>query len=316
MRTRSLLVLGLSVLLGGASVLLARTWVMNAQPQDVVVEETPTATVVVASVPLHFGNRLAAENLKVVEWPADNRPAGTFAKIEDVLKENEERVVLRTIEPNEPIMESKISGFGGRATLSAIIEENMRAVTIRVNDVYGVAGFVLPGDRVDVMITREPEKGSPLTDILLQNVTVLGIDQQASEGADDPMVARSVTLQVSSVQAQKLTLASTVGTLSLALRNQLYTVAEKQKTVTLADLRVGEVNTEGGEPAVQPAPRAAPKDPGVAVRVVRGMAPTSQKVLPEVSNTARAPLPLRRAAPPTAPIQATQLPQRLLPMSW
>ena len=127
--------------------------------------------------------------------------------------------MLTAIEANEPILSSKITGPGQRATLSAMIADGMRAVTIRVNDVEGVAGFVLPGDRVDVALTRQGDKSaSTSTDVVLQNVKVLAIDQIADERADKPSIARAVTLEVDTNSAQKLALASPVGTLSLMLR--------------------------------------------------------------------------------------------------
>ncbi|MFA7430417.1 MAG: Flp pilus assembly protein CpaB [Rhodospirillaceae bacterium] len=291
MRLRSFVVLALAIFLGGASVFLARTWLEGNVRTGEVQPALKTTTVVVARVPLHFGSQLSAENLRVVEWPADSRPEGTFAALDEVIRETEPRVVLRSIEANEPLLTSKVSGFGGRASLSSVISDDMRAMTIRVNDVHGVAGFVLPGDRVDVLVTREPERDNPITDILLQSVQVLGVDQDANEKRDKPQVARAVTLEVTPEQAQKLTLASTVGTLSLSLRNTLNTEAVAQRSVTLKDLRFGEVNTP--EPKAEPAPIRVYRDPGVAVRVVRGLTTSNQQVIPErgAVRTARAPAP-------------------------
>src|SRR3546814_2764527 len=102
---------------------------------------------------------LRREQLRLVKWPGDAVPEGAFASIEALVGGEEERVVLRTLEVNEPVLENKISGFGGKASLAAILSPEMRAVTIRVNDVAGVAGFVLPGDRVDVLLTRDRTGG-------------------------------------------------------------------------------------------------------------------------------------------------------------
>ncbi len=302
MRLRSFIVLALAILLGGASVFLARTWLEgNVRQADAVEPSIKTTTVVVARVPLHFGSHLSEENLRVVEWPADSRPEGTFTTLSEVVTDTERRVALRSIEANEPILASKVSGFGGRASLSAVISSDMRAMTIRVNDVHGVAGFVLPGDRVDILVTREPERNHPITDVLLQSVQVLGIDQDANEKRDKPQVARAVTLEVTPEQAQKLTLASTVGTLSLSLRNMLNTDAVAQQSVRLKDLNLGEVNTEEGAKAAPVAARAY-RDPGVAVRVVRGLAASNQQVMPERSAPRTA-----SAAPPPAPQPVPQI---------
>lgn len=282
MRARSFAVLALALVLAGFSVFLARSWLQANMPGTVVNEPAmQTTTVVVARVPLYFGNQLTEENLRIIDWPADSRPEGTFSTLEDIVgAEEDRRVVLRPIEAGEPILASKVSGFGGRATLSSVIADDMRAMTIRVNDVHGVAGFVLPGDRVDVLITREPDRDSPITDLLLQNVQVLGIDQDANEKRDKPQVARAVTLEVTPEQAQKLTLASTVGTLSLSLRNVLNTQAVAQRSITLKDLRIGEVNSED-KPVQQAAPAPVRVNPGIEVRVVRGLAATSQRVMPD-----------------------------------
>jgi pilus assembly protein CpaB len=139
--------------------------------------------------------------------------------------------VLRPIEPNEPILNAKITGSGENASLSRIIAPGNRAVTVRVNDVAGVAGFIQPGDRVDVVVTREVslpagsgEKAgrrqrSTVADLLLQGVRVLTIDQYADERSDGPQVAKAVTLELNSLDAQKVALASSVGDLSLLLRS-------------------------------------------------------------------------------------------------
>ena len=133
-------------------------------------------TIVVAKQPLRFGTELTAAVLKEVPWPEASMPTGAFHKISDVLHGGR-RVVLTAIEPNEPVLSLKITGPGQRATLSALVKPGMKAVTIRVNDVEGVGGFVLPGDRVDVVLTRQIDKGSASTEVVLQNARVLAVDQ-------------------------------------------------------------------------------------------------------------------------------------------
>ncbi len=172
---------------------------------------------VVASRPLRFGVELTAAALQELPWASESLPPGSFTSIQELISSGK-RIVLTAIEPNEPILSSKITGSGQRATLSALIAEGKKASTVRVNDVDGVAGFVLPGDRVDVILSRQIEKGSAVNDVVLQNAKVLAIDQLADDRAEKPSIAKAVTLEVDIAGAQKLSLASQIGTLSLALR--------------------------------------------------------------------------------------------------
>ena len=295
MRMRAFWMLGLALMLAGAAVFLAQNWLQSQKPQIVEVPAEPQvqmATVVVAATPLYFGNTVRREHLREIEWPAGAVPPGSFSTIEELVgDESERRVALRAIEINEPMLKTKISGFGGRASLSTILAPEMRASTIRVNDINGVAGFVLPGDHVDIMLTRsanaEGREADLLTDILLQNVKVLAIDQDVNEDRAQPAVVKAVTLEVTPVQAQKLVLAQRLGQLSLALRNITNAVAEKPKTVTLSDLKVGEVNQSIGEKpmpvektmVVKKTPKK--KKEGLSVRIVRGLASTKYEVQPE-----------------------------------
>lgn len=192
-------------------------------------------TLVVASKQLRFGNELTPSVLREVPWPADALPQGAFKTIQEALSGGK-RVVLTGIEANEPVLETKITGHGQRATLSATISEGHKAVTIRVNDVDGVAGFVLPGDRVDVMLSRQLEKGTAINDVVLTNIKVLAVDQLADERSEKPSVAKAVTLEVEISDAQKLALAGQVGTLMLALRKAGDSGATTSRPITLADL--------------------------------------------------------------------------------
>lgn len=267
MRTRPVITLTLAVGLAGVSVFMLKGW-MNAQLGTNPAEGgQSTVPVVVARTQLPFGTRIHEENLTIAAWPAESVPPGAFTKVADLLDKGQDRVVLRSIEPSEPVLASKVSGLGGRATLSTVVEIDHRAVTIRVNDVLGVAGFVLPGDRVDVLLTRkEASRDDPATDVLLQNVRVLGIDQDASDRKDKPTVARAVTLEVSTDQAQKLTLGTQVGVLSLALRNQSDGEVEKVRTIGVSDLR-----PRGPEAARTPQRvRSGGDDGGVRVGIFRG----------------------------------------------
>jgi pilus assembly protein CpaB len=233
--------IGFAVLFGLLAVFIAQSW-LNSQAElrmkSLEAQKKPveTQTVVVASKSLRFGNELTSTSLKEIPWPEGAVPAGAFAKIADVLNGSSRRVVLTPIEANETILSSKITGPGQRATLSATLQDGMRAVTIRVNDVEGVAGFVLPGDRVDVALTRQLDKAAATTDVVLQNTRVLAVDQTADERNDKPSVVKAVTLEVDTADAQKLALAASVGSLSLMLRKAGEVATETTKRVTLSDL--------------------------------------------------------------------------------
>ncbi len=225
MRLKVSVLIPLSIVLGLAAVQSGRTWLdrqmdERARQLDSRNQVKPQAltTMVVASQQLRFGNELSRGMLKEVPWAATELPAGAFAKVEDVFKGNARRLAVSAIENNEPILEAKITGPGQKANLAAIIEDGKKATTVRVDDIVGVAGFILPGDRVDVLLTRKDGESNAVSDIILQNIKVLGIDQKADDRLDKPSVARAVTLEVSTQQAQRLTVAHNVGTLSLILR--------------------------------------------------------------------------------------------------
>ncbi len=239
MRTSTFVMIGFAVLFGALAVFLAQIWLNNqAELRMRSLEahkkaEPPAHTIVVASQPMRFGDDVSARALREVPWPSDALPAGAFSKISELSAGK--RVVVMPIEVNEAVLATKITGPGQRATLSATLQNEMKAVTIRVNDVEGVAGFVLPGDHVDVVMSRS-DQNAATNDVVIQNARVLAIDQLADERADKPSVAKAVTLEVDVASGQKLALASTVGTLSLMLRKAGELAETMSRRVTLADL--------------------------------------------------------------------------------
>lgn len=250
MRTSTIVMIAFAVLFGLLAVFVAQSW-LNSQAEQrmrsLEANKKPlnTRTIVVAAKPLRYGNELTPQALREIEWPQESLPNGAFATIADIMKDGK-RVVLAAIEPNEPLLSVKITGAGQRATLSALVRDGMKAVTIRVNDVDGVGGFVLPGDRVDVVLTRQVDKTSASNDLVLQNARVLAVDQVADERADKPTVAKAVTLEVDVVGAQKLSLASSVGSLSLMLRKAGEAATGKSRRVTLEDLNNTEATQTDG----------------------------------------------------------------------
>lgn len=282
MRISSILMFVCAVVLAGFAGLLAQTWLeqQRGSGQQVVVEKRlETGRIVVAAQPLRFGSELSGANIREIEWPAGAVPPGAFTSVAELLKANERRVALAAIEPNEPVLKWKITGPGQRASLSAVLEPGMKAVTIRVNDVNGIAGFVLPGDRVDVMLTRTEgtanDKKEMFTDVLLQHVRVLGIDQLADDRSDKPIVVKAVTLEVGTEDGQRLALAGNVGTLSLALRPAGATGTDLTQRVTADDLGTG---FQVASAAPQAAPAAAVTERAGKVYVTRGVTRTEYTV--------------------------------------
>lgn len=239
MRANTVIMIVLAGVFGVLAVVLANIWLANQRSAMARTGDIERDTVVVAAVALKFGDTLSAEKLREVAWPSGAIPAGAFQTTKDLLT-GDPKQALQAIGVNEPVLATKITGPGQRATLSAVLAEGMKAVSIRVNDVLGVAGFVFPGDRVDVLLTRSvrnPEGADQsFVDVLLQSVKVLAVDQVADESKDSPTVVKAVTVEVNTKDAQKLTLAAGAGQLSLALRQAAASKGETTERITLTDL--------------------------------------------------------------------------------
>jgi pilus assembly protein CpaB len=240
-RSSTIIMIAVAAVFGLLAVFVAQSWLnRQAEARFRSIEAQKSApvavrTLVVASRPLRFGAEVTAAALRELPWAGDALPAGAFASIREVLAGGK-RIVLTAIEANEPVLSTKITGAGQRATLSAVIAEGKRAATIRVNDVDGVAGFVLPGDRVDVALSRQLDKGTAVNDVVLKNAKVLAVDQLADDRADKPALVKAVTLEVDIAGAQKLALAGQIGTLSLALRKTGDSEPADSHPITLTDL--------------------------------------------------------------------------------
>lgn len=251
MRNISVIMIIVAVILGALTVLAARTFLepRGGAPAPAPAEQVQTSTIVIATVPLKFGDEINADQLREVEWPTELLPEGSFSSISEIVGK-ERRVTLRSIDIKEPVVKSKISGFGYRATLSQVIGEGRRAVTIRVNDVASVGGFVLPGDQVDVILSYQngDDVLDTISNIILQDVRVLAIDQIADEAQEGAIVGKAATVEVSPEDAQKIALSSRIGTLSLALRriSDLETVPDQQTNV----IKVKDLKPAGGEDVV------------------------------------------------------------------
>lgn len=253
---KPLLSLLIAIVLGLGAAVFAQRWVQG-RVAAVETEKRSGVQVVVAASEISFGEKITADSVKTIGWPRESQPEGVFHDVDDVVGKTANQKLV----PGEAILISRTLGNASGSSLAALIEPNMRAVTVRVNDVIGVAGFLLPGNRVDVLATREIERNRALTRTLLQDVKVLAVDQSAASEKDAPVVVRAITLQVDPRQAELLVQATGEGTVQMVLRNP-DDVAQVQ-TAALAP-------EEAPKPRVvvirQPAPkRAPPPPPGVTV---------------------------------------------------
>ncbi len=247
MNQRNIIIIVVAIFLGLIAVYLANSWFSGVEQRQVeVASEQDLVTIAVASQELEFGAPLNNDNIRLASWPADSVPPGAFSEITPELAA---QVAIRPISRGEPILNSRISS---RASLSGNLPLDMRAVSIPVNQVTGVAGFVLPGDVVDVLLTRDE-----ITSVVLENVIVLAIDRRTNEQETDPAVVATATLQVDPIAAQKLTLARQVGELSLALRNVENQQMGPTPRVNLNDLGYRRTPTGGGSASSSPPVRPA-----------------------------------------------------------
>lgn len=214
--TRSVAMLVIALLAGLAAVVLAAKWI---QQQG----QSGGNKIAVAMMDIQLGSRISPEMIQMVEWPAGSVPEGAFTNANDL----DGRVAKTTLTRGEPTLESKLAPVGSRGGLSAVVGEGKRAITVRVNDVIGVAGFALPGNYVDIMVNTQEagnkanDKDHSISKIVLEHILVLAVAQEASRDETKPKVVNAVTLEVAPEQAEKIDLARSVGTLSLVLRNQI-----------------------------------------------------------------------------------------------
>lgn len=239
---RNIITIGIAIFLGLIAVYLANAYFSGVETkQAAIAKQQQMARIVVATQGLAFGSSLSAQNVRLVNWPADSIPEGAFTSLEEATKD---RVALRPIVPGEPVLASKVSGTNGRATLSANLPIGQLAYAIPISDVAGVGGFVRPGDVVDVILTRKiPGAGAADSDkmstVVLEAVPVLGIDQVLDDSKTDPVVGKTATLQVDTTGAQKLALSTQLGVLTMALRNVGDQVIGQHPTLTSRDVGPG-----------------------------------------------------------------------------
>jgi pilus assembly protein CpaB len=259
----NLIILVVAVILGGIAAFLARSWL---QSHSAYANAQRTASILVANDTLAFGAPIRANDVRQVDWPAQSRPEGAFANFGELTKDGR-RITLSPFVRDEPIIASKVSAPDQRASLSTVIEKGKRAVTVAVDDVRGVAGFIFPGDFVDVALTRTDNSMGPqnFSEVILQHVKVLAIDQMAGQRQEHPTVAKAVTVEVDPEQALRILLAANVGKLSLILRQPAEVALAPDAKVTDRDLfGADEAQAAAANPslpAVQAQPAAFQPDP-------------------------------------------------------
>ena len=259
-RSTNLAILVVAVILGGFAAFLARSWL---QSHSTGTDGQKTVPILVATDTLAFGAPIGAKDVREVAWPAQLSPEGAFANFAELTKSGR-RITLSPFVRDEPIIASKVSAPDQRASLSTLIEKGKRAVTVAVDDVRGVAGFIFPGDFVDVALTRTDNSAGPrnFSAVILQHVKVLAIDQMAGQRQEHPTVAKAVTVEVDPEQALRILLAANVGKLSLILRQPAEVALAPDAKITDRDLfGTDEAQAPAALPAVQAQPAAFQPDP-------------------------------------------------------
>jgi pilus assembly protein CpaB len=219
MNRRFFIMLSIALLLSFLAACVAKNWIQGQAPEKGV-------SVVVAAIEIPFGVKIEESQVKVISWPGDSAPPkGAFTSKEQVVN----KVAMNKFYPDEVITEKRISEYMGGSTLSALIAKEYRAISVRVDDVVGVAGFILPGNKIDILATvKDRMTNKAATRTLLQNIKVLAVDQEASQEKEKPAIVRAVTLELKPDQAEIMVQAMQEGTIQLTLRNPLDSVVENK----------------------------------------------------------------------------------------
>lgn len=269
MRSRGLLMLVVALIAGLAAVVLAMRWMQQ--------QGGLRTQVAVANVDIEIGARVGPEMVRLTDWPEGSVPPGAFKVADELVG----RVVISSVLRGEPLIESRLAPVGTKGGLSAVVPEGKRAMTVRVNDVVGVAGFALPGTFVDVMVNTQIEgsknndKDRTISKIVLERILVMAVAQEADRDTTKPKVVNAVTLELTPGQAELLDLARSVGTLSLVLRNQTETARTDTEGVTKAEL-LGLKEEAAPAPAPAPVRRAAAPKPVAATVAKAEPAPVAR----------------------------------------
>jgi pilus assembly protein CpaB len=251
-KKRGIILILLSLVMGTGAAWTANRWVATQVVGD---EEESGTLVVAAAMEIPYGMKVESRHLKYVEIPQEVAPVGFFTTMEDV----EGKVSKTAIARSEILISDRFADHETGSTLAALVSENMRALTVRVNDVIGVAGFLLPGNRVDVLSSRKDTNRRAVTETILRNIRVLAVDQTASTEKNEPVIVRAVTLEMTPEQAEVLVKARTEGEIQLTLRNPLE-----------EELQPEPVAEPVQKPVVVQQPARKPSSSSTTVTVIRG----------------------------------------------
>jgi len=226
MPLRTIATFAIAIVLGLIAVVLINVYMGGTRKAQVAQAQAGVGSpVVVAQAPISRGGIIQPAQLKVVNYPAGSVPAGAFTAISQLTGgKDQQRIALRDLGPDEPVLATRVTLPGGKLNLATELSPGMQAVTFHSNAVAGVGGFVLPNDRVDIMLSRSVggdnnSHAMPLTQVIAENIRVLGVDQSDDQEQSKPVVAGAITIEVTPEQAQQITLAQTMGSVTLALRH-------------------------------------------------------------------------------------------------
>jgi len=275
--SRAILIIGVALLLALGAVVLAAKWMGEQGPAG--------ARVVVAAADIGQGARILPASLQLTDWPAGSMPPGAITDI----KLLEGRIARGDIARGEPVLESKLAPAGTLGGLSAVVASGKRAMTVRVNDVVGVAGFALPGNYVDILVNLAPtnsdlaQNAGSISKIVLERILVLAVAQESAVDDSKPRVVNAVTLELTPNEVEKLDLARSIGSLSLVLRNQVEAQPANTTGATRESvLGLPALSAKAPVPVRDPAPHIAPTAPRQpsaprdGVLVIRGLDAASQ----------------------------------------
>lgn len=294
MRVVTIVSLAASAVLGLGALFVAKIALPNASASKTPLRaEAVGQPLVVASRAIKYGEKLDAGMLTIIKVPANAIPDGSFTTVAQALAADRggAPVVLTPIAQREALLPAKLSGPGARPSVAAEVSEGMRAYTLKVDDASGVGGHALPGDHVDVVLMRDltptGEQRNFISYVVVQNARVLGVDLNADKTSNKPASPSTATVEVSVEDSQKLSIASTLGQLSLALRRNGAAEVADAPPLRTADFLVG-----GGRPVSSGGPvvRSAPRPVHSAILIIEG----------ESAKRTRAPKRSAAAAPPAA----------------